>query len=417
MNTTKKGDKLEDRVYSILSDLLAEDNFFVSGKNSKIFKKKGYYSRDRDGDIVFDITIETFMPGAKEYSMLTIIECKNLNHKVPVDDVEEFAAKIRQIGENNTKGIIISQKGFQKGALSFGKSNKLGICIVEQKEKLQWISYRKDREAGIISSEIKEKILGKENNESNFGALFRNRTFDNIPDLLIDLGVIDKYYQKSKYIEVKYLSDSQIESNVLELTRHKDFYYRGHLDLNLLSKYLESKYNLKIEFEKVSNKSFLGKLNYENNEIAINEELNDNITKKRFTIAHEIGHFILHRIYSNQLSEINDKEIDVNEFGDTDSNKRMEIQANLFASQLLMPFEQIKPLAEKYFTEERIHKGYLYLDHQSCNQILVMKFLAILHEHFNISTSVAKYRLKNIGLLKDETDNSLKNIMRRNSNA
>ncbi len=413
MNTTKKGDKLEDRVYSILRDLLAEDNFFVSGKNSKIFQKKGYYSRDRDDDIIFDITIETFLSGVKEYSMLTIIECKNLNHRVPVDDVEEFASKIKQIGEHNTKGIIISQKGFQKGALSFAKSNKLGICIVEQKEKLQWISYRKNKEVGIVSSEIKDRILGEENNGPNFGAIYRNRIFDNIPDLLINIGIIDKYYQKSKYIEVKYLSDSQIENSVLNLTAQGRFYNRG-IEIVYLSEYLEKEYNLKIKTEKTSNNYFLGKLDYEKNEIVINEELDDNDARKRFTIAHEIGHFILHRIYSNQLSEINDTEIDVNEFGDTDSNNRMEIQANMFASLLLMPLKHIIPLAKRYFAEERLYRGYLYLDHQGCNQVLVMKFLTILSEHFNVSKSVAKYRLKKIGLLKDNTDNSLKSIMRRN---
>jgi Zn-dependent peptidase ImmA (M78 family) len=415
MNTTKKGDKLEDRVYSILSDLLSEDKFFISGKNSKIFKKKSYYSRDRDSKIIFDISIETFMPGAKEYSLLTIIECKNLNKKVPVDDVEEFASKIRQIGEDNTKGIMFTQLGFQKGALSFAKSNKLGICVVEKKEKLQWISYRKKREVGAISSVVKDKILGELNNEINFGAFYNNKTFENIPDLLINAGIIDLYHQKSKYVEVRYLSDCEIENRVLKLTNQNNFYDKS-INFQSLCTYLKNKYDLNFKVEEVRENSFLGKVNYQDKEILINETLNGDITRLRFTLAHEIGHFILHQIYSNQLNEISDKEIDVNELDNEDLNKRMEIQANMFASQLLMPKKAVIYLAEIYFTEERLHKGYLYLDHQSCNQIIVMKFLAILQEYFNVSKSVAKYRLKNIGLLKDMTDNSIKDIMRRNPN-
>ncbi|MCD4664022.1 MAG: hypothetical protein K8R68_02050, partial [Bacteroidales bacterium] len=130
MNTTKKGDSLEDRVYSILKDLLSNGDFFVSGKNSKIFKKKGYYSKDRDSEIITDISIETYMPRAEDYSMLTIIECKNLNHKVPVDDIEEFDSKIRQIGEHNTKGIVFTKLGFQKSAFTVGKAKKIGLCVV-----------------------------------------------------------------------------------------------------------------------------------------------------------------------------------------------------------------------------------------------------------------------------------------------
>ncbi|MEJ7684439.1 MAG: hypothetical protein WKG06_42655 [Segetibacter sp.] len=64
-----------------------------SKKTSKVFKKKAYYSSKREKDIIFDVTIETTLPNADKYSILTIIECKNLNKKVTVDDIEEFGSK------------------------------------------------------------------------------------------------------------------------------------------------------------------------------------------------------------------------------------------------------------------------------------------------------------------------------------
>ena len=63
-----------------------------------------------------------------------------------------------------------------------------------------------------------------------------------------------------------------------------------------------------------------------------------------------------------------------------------------------------------------MHKDYLYLDHQLCNQNIVMRFLSQLQEYFNVSKSVAKYRLIGLNLLKDDTDNTIKSIMRRNPN-
>jgi hypothetical protein len=103
MNTTAKGDHYEDRVYKVLQKLLQDDALIVSGKHSKIFRKKAYYSKDRDSDIVFDISIEAYLPGAENYSLLILIECKDYSSSIPVNDVEEFAAKVSQVGEHNTR--------------------------------------------------------------------------------------------------------------------------------------------------------------------------------------------------------------------------------------------------------------------------------------------------------------------------
>ncbi len=415
MNTTKKGDTFENKIYSILCDLLANGDFFVGGKNSKIFKKKGYYSKERASDIITDISIETYMPGADNFSLLTIIECKNLNHKVPVDDIEEFDSKLRQLGEHNTKGMVFTKLGFQKGAYSVGKSKKLGLCVVEDKNKLNWINYRKEKSKVNISSSIVSRIVGEAKIESNFCAYNCNKTFENIPDLLIDIGVIDYYKHKAKYVEVKFLTETEISTYVSNLI-NESYYSNNILDLNKLCKQLEESHNISFEFDEHLNDSILGKINYSENKIHIDNHLKENNTKWRFTLAHEIGHFILHKKYSCQLSEMYDKEITVNDLCDQSQNTRMEIQANLFASQLLLPIKPLLLLTNQYFTKERIYKGYLYLDHQGINQYTVMKFLTQLQEYFHVSKSVAKYRLIGLSLLKDDTDNSLRNIMRKSPN-
>ena len=63
-----------------------------------------------------DISLELTLPQAETPAIIWVWECKNLQRKVSVDDVEEFDSKLQQIGANNTKGTLISRNGFQTSA-------------------------------------------------------------------------------------------------------------------------------------------------------------------------------------------------------------------------------------------------------------------------------------------------------------
>jgi hypothetical protein len=87
MNTTRKGDELESKIFKLIKREIVQGRFFVNPDRCKIFSKKGYYSRDREKDIIFDIAVEVYLPEQHTYSMLVLIECKNYDHPVPVEDV------------------------------------------------------------------------------------------------------------------------------------------------------------------------------------------------------------------------------------------------------------------------------------------------------------------------------------------
>ncbi|MCI5196603.1 MAG: restriction endonuclease [Candidatus Electrothrix sp. AW5] len=142
MNTTKKGDKLEDQAFVVFDKQIAEGYFFTRREYSKIFQKKGYYSRDREKDIIFDISVEVTLPGQERYSLLFLIECKNYNHRVPVDDIEEFFAKIQQVSGANVKGIVMSTNSFQQGAFNFAKSKGIGLLRYFKEEKIGYSHVR-----------------------------------------------------------------------------------------------------------------------------------------------------------------------------------------------------------------------------------------------------------------------------------
>ena len=122
-----KGTDYELKVMNLVKLKLEEEELGISPGQAKVSHKPTYYSRDRQKDIIFDVSIEICRKGAETPYWIWIWECKNYSHKVPVDDVEEFHAKLNQVGANRTKGTIITPIGFDEGAYEFARSKGIGL--------------------------------------------------------------------------------------------------------------------------------------------------------------------------------------------------------------------------------------------------------------------------------------------------
>jgi len=111
----------------------------------------------------------------------------------------------------------------------------------------------------------------------------------------------------------------------------------------------------------------------ENSSLLVND--NDTPYRKRFTIAHELGHGLLH-LQSND-GEFVDNEIDLfrTESDNTEDNRYHEIEANQFAAALLMDAELIK----KYWP--------------------ILKTLDAMAEVFKVSEAAMGIRLSGLGLV------------------
>ena len=105
-SSTKRGDSLERRIYDLLAAEIDAGRFFVKKECCKLLRKPRYYSRDRKSDIVFDVGIEVYLPGATELSLVVLFECKNYTGTVPVDDAEEFFTKLQQVAPARAKGVL-----------------------------------------------------------------------------------------------------------------------------------------------------------------------------------------------------------------------------------------------------------------------------------------------------------------------
>jgi len=192
MNSYSKGTAFENQVYCYLKNELVAGRLLVNPNTSSIYQKKSYYSRDRDKNIVTDISIEVGYEDKSKIGFLILIECKDYNHPVPVDDVEEFYAKVTQISGLNVKAIFVTTASLQSGAYNFASSKKISVIRMlpeEQIERLLFLSFPNQFRNTIhnnSSQKIFEALTCQEyiGSESDFICVCDSLQFGNWADLL-----------------------------------------------------------------------------------------------------------------------------------------------------------------------------------------------------------------------------------------
>ncbi len=416
MNTKKQGDKLETFVFNLFSELLRKEEFFVSGKNSNIYIQKEYESTLTGLPIRVDVSIETFIPGATTYSQLTIIECKNYTtKKVPVDDVREFRTILNEIGEANTKGIMISKLGFQKGSLAIAKKLKLGLATVNQEAPINWINYRLSNQTKILNKVESEKLLFElKNSTYNFIGVSDQGGRIKLPLFLKDIDLIDRWENVAKYLDVPFITNEKIDKIAQEKVGLK--FHSPALNFEeFLSNTKETK-NIKINSSIELPDKVLASIQMNPTKINISNALDSESSIWRFTLAHELGHYFLHReLIENYIQNHQDEsEQSWSNTNQLSFNPRLETQANMFAAAILMPKELVEHKLKQFFKEKSIHKGFLYLDYQPVNKHFIVPFLRELSSDFKVSLTALKIRLINLGYLKDETSNTrISDVLKR----
>ena len=419
LSSVRKGDALEKKVYELFKILLENGDLGLNAERSKIFWKKSYYSEGRKKDIEFDIAIETYQKGADTYSRLTLFECKNYKNRVPVKDIETFESKLNQVGEHNTKGIFISSMPFQEAAFNLAKSKKMGVAIINEDSELEWLLYRKEkRPSGDLLPLIYSQLTEEKNEVVPFFGFVDGVTFNSLPEMLMHLRIIDNYTPDAKYINVEFKTEEDIDQRITELNIDKR-YHDLKLNIDHLCARMSELYEVYFEFSEnlgIKNlNTILGKIDYDIPKIYVSSLLANDIARFRFTLCHEIGHLALHY---NLLKPYLESTVDTDKsLGyqtlSKGNNSSLEIQANMFASQILLPRRPLLIFVKDYFKKENIHKPYLFLDDQRCNQELVYTLLNKIGLQFLVSKEVARIRLKKLGLLVDKNENSLNDIFRR----
>ena len=380
MNTVKIGDEFENISYKLIKKSIQNGELGISESSAKVFQKKGYYSKDREKNIIFDLSIEIWTNNADKFSILYLIECKSTikGNKVPVDDVEEFFTKTSQIAGSGIKPIMISNSSFQSGGLTFAKNKNIMLIEVDKENNHKVKLYRAN---SIITSksEALDKIIS---------------TF------------LKKILSKNKISGLKKLNSEQIE----EITKKilTDFNNYNPINIDFLIKYLNTTYNINFDFTKsletINGNELMGYFDNEINTIFIDKSLIDK-EQFPFILGHEIGHFFLHKNLKIDQELYNDfADSEYNYFLDKHilQNDRnwIEWQANKFSISLFVPKDLFYGNLILFRKNKGISKPHLiYLDEQIINIYDYNDTISFLSKKFGISKTVVKYRIEELGII------------------
>ena len=123
--------------------------------------------------------------------------------------------------------------------------------------------------------------------------------------------------------------------------------------------------------------------------VFVNSDENNPISRRRFTAAHELGHFLLHRNRMTGGKWIGDTKETIREAGEP-KTAAMEREANRFAAELLMPSQSCQSLASEFRCS--------YPDAPSA--VLVHRLAADLL----VSREAMRYRLRHLGVIHDRDE-------------
>lgn len=391
MNTVKKGDAFEDRVFNLLEPLLKQGKLGIL-PDSKIYKKK-CYKKSSGTSIIIDISIETTLPNADTYSYLTLIECKDYGTPISVTKLRDFAYRIQELGAH--KGVFITTSRFQSGAIEIAKEHRITLVRVNPDDSLNWELYRIGKKRFELQRTVVNDLCGENFNKQTL-IIEEDKYYTSLIDYFIEILCLSPTIMTTG---IPFLSNDQLKRRALDFLGSKLYTKVPSFDIIHLAKLQGVKFN----FESDCN-GLLGYCDFKNNVIYISNQLELDSPRWRFTLAHEIGHYLLHKelLKKHFISQANDVDIEI--FGKSSNWENiLEIQANKFASYLLLPH---KIFLCKYL--EVLYKlgvrncPTLYLDNQSINVYNCSIVFYTLSRLFNVSEQVVKYRLKTEDLLVEQ---------------
>ena len=189
--------------------------------------------------------------------------------------------------------------------------------------------------------------------------------------------VVPKYSRK----KLRFLAHEWLNSIDIDLFEY------GYLNIEKIFKFLAQNFNVvykEIQLGSVSNQKILGLMSVEKNAIYIDPILNQNLAMKRFTQAHEIAHWLLHRncdLVDYNLADTQDSLHKQHNLKST--YDWVEWQANTFAAFILIPQKRFIDAFNNALKKLSINKNSFSLNPAEFSK--VQKILAF---KFNVSKTV-----------------------------
>ncbi|MDR6757190.1 Zn-dependent peptidase ImmA (M78 family) [Mycoplana sp. BE70] len=409
MNSTAKGNSLEDALCDYLINQQERGNLVYDlypPERCIIRKKPKYDCPERRRPVEFDVVIELYREGREAPHSYVVFECKNYKSGIPESRVTDFSDKMGRIFGHSVKGILVVSSRLQSGAENIARSRSMGI--VKFNETGVDVVADRRRPYAVESAFVKSQIFDEKHRVKSlkFSAYFDGKFFSDIGQLLecFEQGAEDKSSGGSEGVSVPYISTDDIRALATEILEGIG-YKAGHVDLAEVcaAMSLELKFSRKNIFDE-DGTLILGSANFDRNSIEINSH--DNEFRERFTIGHEIGHFCLRHGHYLRSETVIERDLLVDVEGAENFNfTRLELQANLFASEIILPdqvFRLAVEVGRKRLEMRDIGFGYIYVDDKPWNYQPYNELLFDLSQYFRVSKQATEIRLKKLGIVNDQ---------------
>lgn len=190
------------------------------------------------------------------------------------------------------------------------------------------------------------------------------------------------------------MTSNEVEQNAIEVFQKYITKGNSHKKLNDI---MQAE-NIKYKEVPVTDNNFIGALTKANNGqvyIFANSKI-DNIGRKNFTIAHELGHYFLGHYLTNNALYCNEKVIREESFEGID----IEREANYFASCFLMPKDKIISAFKSmlYYSKKSITNDFLLVTNSSYG--IWRKFCSDFTKRYGVSEQALRFRLSTLKLVK-----------------
>lgn len=423
-STTAVGNRLEHAIADLLGSEIAAGRFWAKKACCKVRRKASYYSDKRKRDITFDVAVEVRLPGAASYSYLVLFECKNYTHAVPVDDAEEFLAKVNQVGELNTKAVLASTASFQSGTLQFAKSTGMGLLRYFNADHFKWELYRSASGGGATTTEHGEATIADGLTQANFQSetfdVFLQsplrltnslwKFFDDLAGPNQALGAAVTSRRDNERSTVPYRDKASMEQ-FAERVLADISYKRGAVSLADICFMEGDKKGLRVELAKRHAaedrpRGQLGRIQFDPLLIEVYEHAAQYPGRERFTLAHELAHHLLGHGQFMRRECCDEEDFAQQGLGPNAGTDiaRMEYQANYVGACLLMPRSNfIADLVRELRKLDLHNKGFgaVFVDNQECNLESYHHITTALMLRYQVSRSAVAIRLTGLGLLRD----------------
>lgn len=417
-STTERGDAFEDTCYNVILDALRNNKLSVLPEHAVVYRKKNYWSKLREDNIVFDLSIELMPPGAERPVSIWFIECKDYTGSVPVNDIEEFRQKVMQVADLNCKAVIMTTGQLQSGARTTARNSGMMFIQVTPEITYDIVFHKASRFRNQRRDDLEEP-------RTQYQSLVQleDKVFT------IILRAVSEHLQRTiqpdQLKPVPILADEDIElvtQNILNAIDDGILSVGMSLTFSRFIDFMKRAYGVDVVFESIGKYDYDGRLilsscSFREKLIRIDTSLPP--VRQPFAIAHEAGHYLLHNKTLLGQSEYETMEDSTYSYltGKTElKNDRqwLEWQANRFAVHLLMP----KVSMLRQFAKAQVvgQPRKLIVDGKRDNHKEYFRIVDVLSRYFKVSKQSVGYRLEELGLADIHVSvgtSSIQDIMKR----